>query len=85
MSCISHMCTYIYRDRQQHQERETKEKHSRAAKQHSPCSQPPIYKGGLSPVHGGTVAHLHSLIKEEGLPGDFTSLGLFWVIIITII
>lgn len=81
MSCISHMCTYMYRDRQRYQDRETKEKHSG----HIPCSLSPIYKAGSSPAHGGTVAHLHSLIKEEGLPDDFPSLGLFWAVIITII
>lgn len=26
-------------------------------------------------MHGGTVTHQNALIKEEGLPGDFTSLG----------
>lgn len=31
-------------------------------------------------MRGGTGAHLPSFIKEEGLPGDFTSFGLVWVI-----
>lgn len=36
-------------------------------------------------MHGEIVAHQKALIKEEGLPGGFTSSGLFLVIIMTII
>ena len=36
-------------------------------------------------MHGEIEAHQKALIKEEGLPGGFTSSGLFLVIIMTII
>ena len=36
-------------------------------------------------MHGEIVAHQKALIKEEGLPGGFTSSGLFLVMIMTII
>lgn len=82
MSSILHMCTHVYREKQQHQERETKEKQQQGCKRkHTPYSQSPIYKGELSPMHGETVTHQNTLIKEESLPGDFISLGLFLVVI----